>query len=359
MASSERKVIHIVSTGCTASSYTFRQMYRHPTIYKYFSEPFNKPGQPQKWKNQVLRCVMLTQCDNPRILYNRLGIPPKDTQQIEKLNKSTIVFKTTQFIRFDLMYDLIFKPYPHILDTYYLIFLIRDPRGTYNSCKAHETYSEHDPQYLCNKFMQISKGIQKLKHKLPKIKIIAIYAEYIAYLQPQNYRDILYNFVDLDLNVDTVYHKDIIKPYNKTLMIYKQNRWIHTLNVSEIKMVQNIPSCAQWITQFGYNFVNLMDNEEYLHNFEANGLLSIEEMINTKNPFPMKQYLVNRNMNNFPSLNVDDTQSDTKRTAVQFNSDIVIHNYDSRYLILPPLFMILVFICMTNVFKKRLKSFCK
>ena len=166
-----------------------------------------------------------------------------------------------------------------------------------------------------------------------------------------NYYSIL---PDLNLNVDTSLAKDT---YNQTLMISAVNKWIHSLNMTQIKMVQDIPSCKQWMNTFGYKFINIDGRSDGIdiNQFERKGLLNIEEMIDTINPFPMKQYLVYSE--DVTVDHQDQLQIDRNEDEILIDKDSIVRGrYDQQYMIWQ---MYLVLFCCILVLYKMRKTICK
>ena len=283
--SNKKKIIHILGTGCVGSTYSAVTLGKHPDIFSIPQEPFNTHFH-EKYRKPLyiplLQCLFLNICDN-QLVKIRLHLQNKD--DIDKFKNSPILLKTTQFQRFDLLNSTIFENTSaiarHVIDEYYIVLLVRDPRATWNSCKQHD-WNEADPTYLCDKFIKMMNELEILR-KYYKLNIIGMYTEYISTLYPYQYRDIIYKFVGLSTKISIQKDKYRIKLENekfgnKTKKIQHVNRWLNELNFTQIHMIQNIDSCRQWIQMFGYNFVN---------NTKENILLNTEQLTHSRNPYPI------------------------------------------------------------------------
>merc|ERR1712228_38281 len=223
----------------------------------------------------VLQCLFLNECSDPRIQH-RMKLKNVNMSTFEH---STLLLKTTQFQQFDLLNSSIFAHNPSLVDDYFIIFLIRDPRAAWNSCRHHTNWKESNAQILCDKFMQMSNSLNALSDN---IKVIGMYTKYIATLFPNEYRQIIYNFVGLSQNVSIQNDKTWIKKEQNEFgdvlkKIKHSNRWLGELNLTQIHQIQNIDSCRQWIKQFGYNPVN--DTKD-------NVLMTVQQMMFERNPYP-------------------------------------------------------------------------
>eukprot|EP01083_Nonionella_stella_P220214 788141_1 len=270
-----KKIIHILTTGCVGSTYTMNTLSRHPAIFRTFPEPFNTHFHTRYRRPlhaELLQCFFLNKCDDKRIRY-RLKLQKED--DILMMNHSTISFKTTQFQRFDILNESVLSSYPDMINQYYVVFLVRDPRATWNSCKKFKEWKESDAQFLCDKFMNMTTQLARLRNAYD-LKVMTVYNEFVAGLYPHEYREMLFKFLHLPLIPQQRTHilKEMKSFGNITENIYHSNRWLGQLNFTQIQRIQNIDSCYQWIKYFGYN---LIENENFTKS-KHDILLTAEDM---------------------------------------------------------------------------------
>ena len=282
-----KKIIHVLGTGCVGSTYSAITLSQHPDIFKIPQEPFNTHLHLTYRKPlyiPLLQCLFLKTCDNDLV---KIRLHLRNKADIEQFKQSPILLKTTQFQRFDLLNEILGKntnsrDARNVIDQYYIVLLIRDPRATWNSCKQHPIWNESDPTFLCDNFMKMIDALEALRNDY-RLNIIGMYSEYIATLYPYQYRDIIYKFVGLSRNITIQKDRKIIKEQNKKFgnkkkKIQHANRWLNDLDISQIHMIQNIDSCRKWMDKFGYNLVK--ESKE-------NILLNKLELTNSRNPYPI------------------------------------------------------------------------
>ena len=134
--------------------------------------------------------------------------------------------------------------------------------------------------------MQIADGLRNLIEKVRgKVKIIGVYNEHVSTMYPDQFRGMLYNFLELDQNIPKQIEgvEEERAGYDPLEKATHSSRWITERTVDEILKLQSVGTCAKWIEEFGFNAVH--DASE----MASFSLLTVEEMATTKNPYPIPQ----------------------------------------------------------------------